>query len=122
MVNHRLTMFGDQWASASGNIKYLICHLGSQDQRNEGCVCACFYLVAYAFRVNIHFVIAWISRITLLKTSTISEIKVTATGAYHRNCGNGDIKVLAGLLILQDHVIKILVTLWQKLDSTGRDS
>ena len=31
MVSHHLAMFGDHWFSASGDMKYLICHMISQN-------------------------------------------------------------------------------------------
>ena len=36
MVSHHLAMFGDHWSSASGNIKYLIFHVTSQNHLIEG--------------------------------------------------------------------------------------
>ena len=36
MVSDHLAMFGDHWFSASGNIKYLIFHLTSQNDLIEG--------------------------------------------------------------------------------------
>ena len=40
----------------------------------------CFYNVTYIFRVNLHSVIVWILGNSFLKTGTISEISMTATG------------------------------------------
>ena len=39
-----------------------------------------FYHVTYALILNLHAVVARISRSSLLETATISEIKVIATG------------------------------------------
>ena len=36
MVSHLLAMFGDHWSSASGNIKYLVFHVTSQNHLIEG--------------------------------------------------------------------------------------
>ena len=36
MVSHHLAMFCDHWSSASGNIKYLIFHVTSQNHLIEG--------------------------------------------------------------------------------------
>ena len=36
MVSHHLAMFGDHWSSTSGNIKYLIFQVTSQNYLIEG--------------------------------------------------------------------------------------
>ena len=36
MVSHHLAMFGDHWSNVSGNIKYLIFHVTSQNHLTEG--------------------------------------------------------------------------------------
>ena len=36
MVSHHLIMFGGHWSNASGNMKYLICHMTSQNRVIEG--------------------------------------------------------------------------------------
>ena len=36
MLSHHLAMFRDHWSSASGNIKYLIFHVTSQNHLIEG--------------------------------------------------------------------------------------
>ena len=36
MGSHHLATFGDHWSSASGNIKYLIFHVTSQNHLIEG--------------------------------------------------------------------------------------
>ena len=36
MVSHNLAMFGDHWSSVSGNTKYLIFHVTSQNHLIEG--------------------------------------------------------------------------------------
>ena len=36
MVSHHLIMFGGHWSNASGNMKYLICHMTSQNHVIEG--------------------------------------------------------------------------------------
>ena len=36
MVSHHLATFGDHWSSTSGNIKYIIFHVTSQNHLIEG--------------------------------------------------------------------------------------
>ena len=38
MVSHHLAMFGGHWSSASGDVKYLTCHVTLQNYVIEGSV------------------------------------------------------------------------------------
>ena len=38
MVNRHLVMFGSHWSNASRNMKYLICHVTSQNHLIEGSI------------------------------------------------------------------------------------
>ena len=50
-----------------------------------GALTVCFYHVTYTFRGNIRFVNVWISRNSMLETSSISKVQVATTGIKTHN-------------------------------------
>ena len=51
----------------------------------------CFFFLLYviimlptSFRVNLHSIVAWMSRNSLLETGVVSEVRVTVTRFKHR--------------------------------------
>ena len=76
MVSHHLAMFGGQWYNVSGDVKYLMCHVNSQNHVIEG----------------------------LYEWDIFMVYHPKFSG--HRYCSSGDIMFLVCHLIKQDHIIK----------------
>ena len=79
-VSHNLVMFGGHWSSTSGDIKYLTCHVTSQNHMTEG---------------SSNFI-----------SGSSSWYVTNLQFGGHRYCNIRDKMFLVCHMIKQDHVIK----------------
>ena len=105
-MSHHLAIFGSHWSSASGDIKYLTCHMTIQNHVIKGPVNFMSNYIKW-----LHWVTTSSKCITLLNLMTIGIVVVMLLFCHvieqcHIVKGIAGIMLLICHVISQDHVIK----------------